>query len=98
MEQIAVSTIVLLALVIFTVIISRRIKNWRAKRQIRREQELRERCVKYTTDGNLVAAASIYRFIVKGTGLERNARTGKVAEYTYLNLEGIIHQDESPTR
>ena len=98
MRQIAVLAIVLLALVVFAVIVSRRIKNWLAKRQIRREQELRERCVKYAANGNLIEAASIYRFIVKGTGLERDFKTGEVSEYTYLNLEGIIHQDKSPTR
>lgn len=98
MGQIAVLVIVLLALVIFAVLISRRIKSWRTKRQIRREQELRERCVRYATSGNLTSAAYIYRFIVNGTFIEKDVKTGEVYERTYPNLEGIIHQVERPKK
>lgn len=73
------------------------ILKWRRTRQLRREQELRERCIRYAKDGNRFEASSIYRFIVKGTYLDRNPKTGKVNEYVYSNLEGIVHQDGSPT-
>lgn len=74
------------------------IYEWRRRRHIRREQELRERCIRYAKDSNCIEASSIYRFIVRGSHVERDPRTGENKEYVYSNLEGIIHQDESPTR
>lgn len=54
---------------------------------------LRERCIAYAGDGDTKKAALIYRFIVKGTMKGCNG-----IEYIYPNLEGVIHQDESPRK
>ena len=61
----------------------------RVKRQIKREQALRERCIKYAGDGNTVRASLIYRFIVRGTLMSGDE------EVTYPNLEGVIHSEKS---
>ncbi len=60
------------------------------RRQIRREQKLRERCVQYANSSNCNVAASIYRFIVSGTYIDSSTKERK--EYIYPNLEGVIHQ------
>lgn len=74
------------------------IREWRLKRQIRREQKLRERCIRYAKAGGIHEASLIYRFIVKGTYISQNAMTKERSEYVYPNLEGVIHQVENPTK
>lgn len=74
------------------------IKEWQVRRRICREQKLRERCVRYAGNGNLSFASAIYRFIIKGTYIDRDPQTKEVRESPFPNLVGIIHQDESPTK
>lgn len=74
------------------------IRECAVRRQIRRERKLRERCVRYAKDHNCIAAAAIYRFIVRGTCLECNPLTKERKEYVYPNLEGVIHQVRNPEK
>lgn len=73
------------------------LRELKINRQVRREQKLRERCVKYAIKRNvdLFYAAVIYRFIVKGTFIERDREERKDKEYLYPNLQGIIQEAES---
>lgn len=59
------------------------------KRRIAVERKLRERCIVYAGEGNIVLASSIYRFIKNGTYLEVDPFTGERTERTYPNLEGV---------
>lgn len=68
-------------------------REFKLRRQIRREQKLRERCIKYG-GGNELRGASIYRFIVKGTYIDSCA-SNPTKEYIYPNLEGVIHQGKN---
>lgn len=70
-----------------------RIRKLIRRRKLRSEMRLRERCIAYAGDGDTKKAALIYRFIVKGTMKGCNG-----IEYIYPNLEGVIHQDESPRK
>lgn len=64
-----------------------------AKRKLRKEMQLRERCVKYAGNKGPFHAAMIYRFIVKGTYIDIDHATQEKKELVYPNLEGVIHQD-----
>lgn len=66
------------------------------RRKIRREQKLRERCVRYAKNHSCPEAALIYRFIVKGTYVYVEPGTQERSEYVYPNLEGAIHPVENP--
>lgn len=74
------------------------LRKYAVQRQIRREQKLRERCIQYACDSNCNVAASIYRFIVKGTYLYYDNQSKKYEEGVYTNLEGVIHQDKNPRK
>lgn len=73
------------------------LKGYALRRKIRREQQLRERCLKYA-DNNCLKASVIYRFIVKGTYIDSTPDRKKMVECIYPNLEGIIHQAENPEK
>ena len=65
------------------------------RRRLRKEQALRERCIRYAGGNGCNAAAAIYRFIANGTYIYCNPHTKQRDEYVYSNLEGVIHRDGS---
>ena len=67
---------------------------WATNRRIRKEQALRERCIKYADGKGCHAASLIYRFIVNGTCREYNHKTQRWSEFVYPNLEGVIYQGQ----